>query len=316
MGPTSSDVHVDGYLRPPRRRRRTDRIEKASPPRPLYVRRDLVNAEELVRWAKAQGFATTLPADDMHVTVAYSKSPVDWFAAGEAWDEKIAVRRGGPRTIECLGANGDAVVLRFASDSLRWRHEQFKDAGASWDWPDYCPHVTITWQAPDGLDVSAIEPFQGELRFGPEVFEEIDDDWRAGVAEKSDGHLYADVVKVDRVHGLVLGWAIACTKGGEPYYDLHGDHIPDDVMLAAAVEFAQSGAMAAKEMHVGARAGSILFVFPMTADVAKAYGIETPQTGLMVAMRPDSIGVLEKFDRQEYTGFSIGGRIGFLADVD
>jgi hypothetical protein len=118
--------------------------------------------------------------------------------------------------------------------------------------------------------------------------------------------IHASVLKTDARHGLVLGWAIVCKRDGADYFDLQDDHIPEDSMLAAAVDFMQAGAVA-KEMHTGESRGTILFAFPLTTDVAKAFGIETKTTGLMVAMKPDSADMLSKFSDGTYTGFSIGG---------
>lgn len=152
---------------------------KSSKPRTLYIKRRLLNADEFLRWAKAQGFKSTLVAAELHVTIAFSRSPVDWMELGEAWgnsDGTLTVRAGGPRVVEGIGKEG-AVALKFASSELAWRHMQIRECGASWDWPEYQPHVTITYNA-DGIDPAKVEPFRGELRFGPEVFQEIDDNWR------------------------------------------------------------------------------------------------------------------------------------------
>ncbi len=46
---------------------------------------------------------------------------------------------------------------------------------------------------------------------------------------------------------------------------------------------------------------------PLTEDIAKAFGIDTKTTGLMIAMKPDSDDMLAKFRNGELTGFSIGG---------
>ncbi|CAN0594097.1 unnamed protein product, partial [Laminaria digitata] len=64
-------------------------------PRTLYVRRDVLNADEIISWAKEQGFKTTLPADDMHVTVAFSRDRVDWMKMGEPWCENPEIAPGG-----------------------------------------------------------------------------------------------------------------------------------------------------------------------------------------------------------------------------
>lgn len=155
-------------------------------PRTLYVSRKLLNAAEFIKWAKGQGFETTTSADELHVTVAFSRKPVDWMKMGSAWDGdgdgKLVVKPGGARLVEPLGDKG-AVVLLFASSELSWRHEDMKRNGASWDFPEYQPHVTITYTKPDGLDLSKVEPFRGKLEFGPEIFAEVVEDWEKGVTE-------------------------------------------------------------------------------------------------------------------------------------
>ena len=116
----------------------------------------------------------------------------------------------------------------------------------------------------------------------------------------------AEVVKVDESLGLVMGFAIVCTEDGEPYFDLQDDHVPESTMLKSALDFMRNSQVA-KEMHTGEQAGTVVFAWPMTADIAKAFGILTRKTGLMIAMAPDDMGMLEKFQIGELTGFSIGG---------
>lgn len=154
-------------------------------PRTLYVRRNLLNGADLIAWAKGQGFETTLPEKQLHVTLIFSRTPVDWLAMGQDWtgeaSGEVVIQAGGPRIVEPLGPNG-AVTLMFASSALSWRHEDFKRNGAASEWPDYQPHVTITWRGgPPDLD--QVEPYRGELRFGPEIFEEVDDEFREKIVE-------------------------------------------------------------------------------------------------------------------------------------
>lgn len=116
----------------------------------------------------------------------------------------------------------------------------------------------------------------------------------------------AEVVKVDESLGLVMGFAIVCEEGGEPYFDVQGDHIPEDAMLKASLDFMRNS-RTAMEMHAGDGKGSVVFAWPMTKDIAKAFGILTDRTGLMIAVRPDDPEMLEKFKNGTFTGFSIGG---------
>jgi hypothetical protein len=146
-------------------------------PMPLYVSRPLLNGDELAKWARDNGLSPIDPTK-MHVTVAYSRQPIDWMALGsDDWSKEGVEVFGGPRMIERFGPEGKVIVLAFSSSRLGYRHEEILRAGASWDWPEYQPHITIDYDAPDDIDIDAIKPFTGELRFGVERFEKIDDDW-------------------------------------------------------------------------------------------------------------------------------------------
>lgn len=144
-------------------------------PRPLYVQRKVTNGADILAWAKTQGFETTVPADDLHVTITYSRQALDWMKVGGDWgsrqDGGLTVAPGGARLVEPLGSEG-AVVLLFNSSELSWRHMQIREAGASWDYEEYQPHVTITYAAGD-LDLSKVEPYRGKIEFGPEIFEDL-----------------------------------------------------------------------------------------------------------------------------------------------
>lgn len=157
------------------------RTAKAAP-RTLYVQRKLINAAEFIAWAKAQGFETTTPDDDLHVTVTFSKRPVDWMMMGQG-PARLVVPEGGPRLVEPLGDKG-AVVLLFSDPVLTQRHDEMMDEGASWDFPSYQPHVTISYQTPAGLDLAKVEPYTGALIFGPELFSEVIEDWEKGISEE------------------------------------------------------------------------------------------------------------------------------------
>ena len=154
-------------------------------PRSLYVSRKLLNGAEFLRWAKKQGFKATLAADDLHVTITYSREPVDWMKMGDNWsgdrEGNLTVEPGGARLVESLG-DGGAIVLLFNSSTLAWRHESMILNGASWDHPEYQPHVTITYDG-QGVDLTEVEPYRGKLVFGPEIFEELREDWAKGVSE-------------------------------------------------------------------------------------------------------------------------------------
>jgi hypothetical protein len=109
-------------------------------------------------------------------------------------------------------------------------------------------------------------------------------------------------------HGIVFGYGIVCKEDGKDYFDVQGDHIPEESMLSAAADFAK-GARPGKDMHSGSDVGQHVFMFPLTTEIAKALGIKTEKTGLLLGYAPPP-DMLAKFVSGEYTGFSIGGERG------
>lgn len=168
-------------------------VRKAKP-KTLYVYRPVENAADIIAWAQAQGFGSTLVAGDMHVTIAFSKTPLNWAKLGDdycaedprpnesdrrcceavAWSDGGMKQRkieGGVREVKALGDKG-AVVLAFQSPSLTERWAQFLRIGASWDYAGFTPHVTITYKGA-GVDLSKVEPYKGPIILGEECWEEI-----------------------------------------------------------------------------------------------------------------------------------------------
>ena len=159
--------------------------KKSSTSNTLYVRRYVLNGVQIANWAKDNGFKTTVPAADMHVTIAFSKTPVDWMFIGEPIDTVAWVAASKERWVDRLGEDGSAVVLRFFDTSLQARHDLMKARGASWDFPAYNPHITISWDAPD-VDVNTVQPYTGLIALGPEIWEPIKEKWKDTITEKQE----------------------------------------------------------------------------------------------------------------------------------
>ena len=155
---------------------RLDEITKKRKEKSLYVSRHLLNADDLKKWAKDQGFEKCLADDEFHVTIAYSKQEVEWEKTSpDEADLLVESDEDHPRELHKFGEDKDIVVLVFYSKELLKRHKEFLDIGCSYDFPDYKAHVTITYDGKD-VDLAGMEPYEGDLLFGPEKFEEIDDD--------------------------------------------------------------------------------------------------------------------------------------------
>ena len=170
---------------PPRRRKRR-KLRRKGEPATLYVSRRLTKdcAKRFIAWAKSQGFESCTPAEDMHATICYSRDPIDWDGVDPQDSTDGLKVSAGKRTVEQLGDKG-GVVLYFESPDLTKRWQQFRDSGASWDYEDYHPHVTISYNA-KGLNTTKVGPFSEPLEFGPEQWEPLDTDWSDKLVEKAD----------------------------------------------------------------------------------------------------------------------------------
>jgi len=269
----------------------------------LYVRRNVENAADIINHFKEQGFETTLQPTDLHVTVMYSRAAVMW---PEAEDDSLTVRSDKDRIVTPLG-DGGAVVQKFYNKSLERRWKELCDGGCSWDHDGYHPHITITWKLGD-IDLAKIEPYKGDIVLGPEIFEKLDEDWKTKVTEKKIQVIKDNFnfIKYNKKLGLVFGWAIVSKVDGEEYYDLQGDHIPEDSMLEAATDFMLKR-RTMKLMHRGESRGDVVFAWPLTEETAKAMGIESNISGLMIAVKPTNKKLIEAAETGELKGFSIGG---------
>jgi len=179
----TEDAWTYGVKKP--KKKKTKKQIKDATPKTLYIRRDVVNKAELLRWARSVGleqFGAIIK--DLHVTIMYSKSPVDWSKAPSDWtseDGTLTVPPGGMRMLDKLGVGGSVVALLFTAEQLSWRHCSIKEQmGCSWDWEYYQPHITFVY-GPDNQPIDfevlrKIEPYHGEILFGPEIWEEAKTD--------------------------------------------------------------------------------------------------------------------------------------------
>lgn len=128
-----------------------------------YICRPLLNSDEVLDWAESQGIGNLLSWQDIHVTVAYSRRPVE---------TTLSIL---PREILLIGKRavkrmGSVIALQFESPVLLARFQELRELGATWDYPSYIPHVTVSKGDP-GLILEKIEPYRGSLVFGEEIME-------------------------------------------------------------------------------------------------------------------------------------------------
>ncbi len=159
-------VHVHLH-RAPARDKQFSEMER----RPVYASMPLsrTSEEAVRRWAAGRG--VRVPERGMHVTTAYSLVPVEvprHYRTRDALGAEGCVAMPGGREIRRYGAQ---LVLTLDCAALHDRWMAWRQRGASWDYPDYSPHVTfadLKHNAGAVIDVSGA-PFDDPIVLMPEV---------------------------------------------------------------------------------------------------------------------------------------------------
>ena len=102
-----------------------------------------VTAKRLKDWFEKRNIRNVMPdTNKLHVTVCYSKAPISYKPLKLLLD----LIKAEPLSIEFLGRESDKqyIVLKVESPLLRERFNYAMSIGASYDFPEYIPHISIS----------------------------------------------------------------------------------------------------------------------------------------------------------------------------
>lgn len=277
----------------------------------LYVSRPLTpgSAERLHAWAAAQGIPNLVPPELMHATQVHSSTAVD----GLVPDASVLDIAPQPRYLDALGDKG-ALVMFFRSPEMQQRFKEAKAAGASWDFPGFRTHITLSYDAGDVMDWTMADAPNFPLQLGPEEFQSDNPNWVAenGLAKRDGFELVIDVIKAEPDRQQIFGWASVSSINGVEVIDKQGDSIPVDEIEKAAYEFTLYG-RAHGEMHETIGTGRLIESCVFTPEKAAA-GIVAknergePIMGWWVGFHVNDAATWAKAKAGALPEFSIGGR--------
>jgi len=123
---------------------------------------------------------------------------------------------------------------------------------------------------------------------------------------KTDFESRGEVTKMDNDQRIVYGYASVISKNGEPIVDRQGDIITAEELEKAASEFMLNSRIG-KTMHFGEPTTTIIHSFPMTAEIKKAYQIESPYEAWLIAVKVHDDATWDMVKKGQLKDFSIGG---------
>lgn len=105
------------------------------------------------------GIKEPTPSSEIHCTITYSRKPCPSLADYEP-QLPVSARIQGFRVFP-MQTGGNCLVLELDSPGIEELHEYARRLGCSHDYPEYTPHVTLTYKWPNkelpDMDVSAIK---------------------------------------------------------------------------------------------------------------------------------------------------------------
>lgn len=135
------------------------------------------------KYIKDAGIPNGTAAEKLHSTLMYSRVFLPDMKAKGKLDDPYT---GTPKKLEVWDSQDGnrCLVLKIDSADLEERHKELmsRHKNATWDYPDFTPHITLSYDIGD-LDISNLPDLSniGEILYDNEYGEDLDLNW----AEKS-----------------------------------------------------------------------------------------------------------------------------------
>lgn len=131
------------------------------------IRLDDESKKVLVELQNVLRLENPLDPDKFHVTVLFSRKHIDVPVVDTTFSASVI-------RVECwkTGDGKSAVVAKLDCKGLVSRHEDLISIGGTHDYPDYSPHVTLSYD-------DKVSPMfvSGELKLVDEYIEPLDLEW-------------------------------------------------------------------------------------------------------------------------------------------
>lgn len=146
--------------------------------------------DSLEQYVQDNKIPSPLEKDHFHTTVLYSRKHLPDFEPAGDYDTPMI---GVPKKFEIWPSQPDesghvkkCLVLTYKCDELCQRHKDLMtDHGATYDFDEYKPHVTLSYDIGD-FDISELPEFEEELEITNEYGEELKQSWADDKKKKEE----------------------------------------------------------------------------------------------------------------------------------
>jgi 2'-5' RNA ligase len=149
---------------------------------------DDATVENLVRWAEQHQIPAAVAGETLHSTVVYSRNLVTQEEI-DVLDLNLNVDYGevcpvdltpiGFQLFSSQDGTRSILVIVLSAPYLTDLHQRLVAQGATHDFEDYVPHVTMSYNVPSDLDLSSLSLPEFSLRVAGLRAEPLNFDWTA-----------------------------------------------------------------------------------------------------------------------------------------
>lgn len=146
------------------------------------VRFDDDTVQRIKTFIKENEIPNSVADKSLHTTVLYSRKHLPEYKAAGEYEEPLV---GEPTEFDVWksqpdddGETSNCLVLQYECEPLVERHNSLtKEHGATFDYDEYKPHVTLSYNIGD-MDINNLDPATiGDIKIVSEYQEELSFDW-------------------------------------------------------------------------------------------------------------------------------------------
>ena len=148
-------------------------MEKIIPGVFIGIKLSEKSLDDIEQFIKDQHVPNSVARDDIHTTLIYSKKS---FSIDEWEQPKIIKEMAKPIKFDFFGKENNCLVVLLDSSFLTERNAQIvKQYGATSDYDEYHPHITLSYDCTNcNLDFAQ---FPTNIELVQEYATSLDDDW-------------------------------------------------------------------------------------------------------------------------------------------
>jgi hypothetical protein len=157
------------------------------------------------RWLSANNIPNAIKASSVHSTFIYSRKPLKGKWESKDYRNGLFINPGTYKLEQWEDDGKNILVLKYDSPVLQKRWRKARGMGATWDYPEFKPHITLSYDIGD-LDISTLEVPTFSLVVDKEYSEPLKTGWAETAIEVARAGPKIDNTWTNGKENDALGW--------------------------------------------------------------------------------------------------------------